>query len=76
MPVDPAERNQEPGYPSFSFTCLLRRDVSLRQSLSVDMSNSLDRIYKTTHGVSVSLRLWPAKAGGSKLPWLFWVHGG
>ena len=35
-----------------------------------------DHIYKTAHGVSVPLRVFPSTATTPHHPWLIWVHGG
>lgn len=36
----------------------------------------IDCEYAKPHGVSLEVRIWPAPAGLSLRPWVFWVHGG
>ncbi|WVF67903.1 hypothetical protein IAT40_002665 [Kwoniella sp. CBS 6097] len=36
----------------------------------------LDYIVRTTHGVDLPVRIFPAEDDGTPRPWLFWIHGG
>ncbi|OCF45650.1 hypothetical protein I317_00553 [Kwoniella heveanensis CBS 569] len=36
----------------------------------------LDHTVRTTHGVDLPIRVFPATDNGAPRPWLFWIHGG